>query len=245
MQEVDEKKQTYDAMVAIIACRISATTIREGYVRVCYHTQRPAVITKSELMVNVSRDFRLMKQTAKVQVYSGDITDPQNASTMIRDVYASSYTRDYDATVFLDVVRNIDIKEWKFNKIRYIDLFGQLIGDKGIIMLSQVLPNCPVEILSLGQNNITDKGLKEFATCVRSLTKLSILHLNNNMFTDEGIEKLFNDDNYSFSLQHINLSLNDISAKGAYAIGTMFSERGRNISVSSIYCCKLLSNIKS
>lgn len=228
----NERVQTVNAITSIIACRLAANVIREGYVRVCSIQTVPVVITKAELLQNVKRDFRITKKIVPKEKpkwqFMAEVVDP---SSLIRDFYVGPYTRNYEGKVFQEVIRSLDYRLWTFDKIRYLDICGQLIKDGGLIELCKQIPKCPIEVLALSKNGITDIGMIEFSKIWRSLAHLSILHISENLFSDQGLYQLLEENNYSPTLEHLNVSMNDVGSLSGYALGLMFSS-GRICKVS-------------
>ena len=69
-----------------------------------------------------------------------------------------------------------------------LELGGNEIGDKGIIILSKGLINLmKLEILDLRENNICSKGMKFLSESLNHLKYLKIINLNWNSISDEGL----------------------------------------------------------
>ena len=65
------------------------------------------------------------------------------------------------------------------------------------------------------------------STIIRSLGRLESLLLNQNRFTDAGIECLFGPDCYSATVKLLNLARNTIGTRSAYYLGLMFNPEQR------------------
>mmetsp|Transcript_7929 Transcript_7929/g.11822 ORF Transcript_7929/g.11822 Transcript_7929/m.11822 type:complete len:1126 (-) Transcript_7929:770-4147(-) len=220
--------QMKDALTAVVACSVTGSIIRTAFVRVCNITDVPVVITRAELMADIKRDFRFVKGPQYVKPLQHSVDDGTDASgnPYKRDMYPSPFLRDYKATQFNELKKHVQPKLWTFNAVRVIDVAGQMApkGDKGLQELVSHLAGCPVEILSLSNNNITDVGLKHFAPVFRSLKCLHTLHLTHNKFTDEGMEALFHIDNFSPTLRVLNVAFNELGKGSAWVLGRMFEK---------------------
>ena len=69
---------------------------------------------------------------------------------------------------------------------------------------------------------------------IRSLGSLEALHLNQNRFTDAGVEKLLANDTYSSTVKLLNLSRNKIGTRSAYFLGLMFSAERSSARLESL-----------
>jgi hypothetical protein len=207
-----------------MACSLASTSIRKAYLKICEIADKPLIVTKQELMVDIKRDFRVCKVERVYKTESLEPDDPQFNTNgfAIRTHYPGPYVRGYANNALLDLKKKMHPQLWTFELCRVIDLSGQLIGDHGIDELCLHLAHSPVETIALNNNRITDKGLIALSLKLRSLSNLRNLHLAGNTFHDEGIEALFHGDRYSPSLRLINLSENNLSNRSAWAIGMMF-----------------------
>ena len=101
---------------------------------------------------------------------------------------------------------------------------GLLLGDEKMINIISELNGSRIDSLVLTNNSLTDFCLPILAKTLRSLHCLSDLHLNNNDFSDSGMQDLFHRDNYSPSLRLLNAACLRISCRTSYVVGCMFSE---------------------
>ena len=222
-QDIDFEAAS-EAYSAMMACRITTSSIRTTYNKLCNITEFPPVVSKKELMVDISRDYRVCKVSREVNVYKlpgFDNPDELRSGFAQRTVYDGPYVRDYKQNAMQDLIKKLHPKLWTFDMCRVIDLSGQLIGDSGVNDLCKNLSGSPVETLALNKNNISDEGLMALSLHLRSLSHLQCLHLARNAFRDEGIEALFHGDRYSPSLRLLNISENNVGARSAWAIGMM------------------------
>jgi Ran GTPase-activating protein (RanGAP) involved in mRNA processing and transport len=79
----------------------------------------------------------------------------------------------------------------KMKEITWLDLDDNVIGDEGLIELSQCDHLENVQYLNLNKNGVTDKGVKALAESTK-LPKLKRLHLKNNPIEGRGVVSLFN-----------------------------------------------------
>lgn len=217
--------QVNDAMIAIFASRLASSTVLEGFNRACNIIDQPIILTKYDLMEGISRDFSYCKRGLYREKKYTDSDSSLQQNQLLRDFYPGPYIRNYKHEVFTTVLEKLNLKpsNWDFEYLRQIDLAGQLIGDDGMRKLSSALVNCPVEVLVLTKNEITNEGMKEFAQVWRNIPRLEALYLNENQFSDEGVEDLFHHEHYSLTLRYLNLSRNNIGVRSASIIGSMFS----------------------
>lgn len=139
------------------------------------------------------------------------------------DEYPNSFIRDYQLNAFSASMKLIHPRLQIFKNILRIDMSGQLIGDEKLEELCQMLPKCPLEILSLNECDVTDSGMEILSSVLRSLPLLRQLNLSSNLFTDTGVSYLFQSDKYSPNLESLHLSRNGLTLKSAYYIGQMFA----------------------
>ncbi|KAK7165692.1 hypothetical protein R3I93_005690 [Phoxinus phoxinus] len=76
--------------------------------------------------------------------------------------------------------------------LRELDLSGNIIGDKGLTLLSDGLkdPHCKLEKLTLCECKITDEGCAALASALRSNSLLRELDLTENIIGDKGLKLL-------------------------------------------------------
>lgn len=225
MEKDREYQEIYDALTSLVTCSIVSHAIRHAYVKVCDIKEGPVIVTKQELMQDIKRDFRFVKGSQyrrNSQKYRDEIIF---GSQYRRDEYTSPFLRDYQETALAEVNRTIQPHLPSYKKIKYLDLAGQL-QHNSYELLSTLLENisgCPLEVLVLANNNITDDGLKILASKIRSFHYLHSLYLNNNQFGDDGIESLFHTDNFSSTLRILNIAYNKLGKTSAWSIGRMFA----------------------
>ena len=128
--------------------------------------------------------------------------------------------------------------------------------------LCEHIERCPVRTISLANNDLNDECLEIFSrvqrfmflilctpiryfkhlllNCFihlilkRSLGFLESLYLNQNRFTDAGIEKLFGENTYSSSLKLLNVTRNKIGTRSAYFLGQMFSPERKSAKLENL-----------
>ena len=230
--ELLERKQMREALTSVVSCSVASAAVRQAFVKVCDISEVPLVITRAELMEGIVRDMRYTK-TSQYRKSGPDAPDDYIPDEEYRrDIYPNPYTRDYKEEEFHNILRRVKPTLPDFSAVRAIDLSGQLLlaPDEKLIQLTENLAGCPIEMLALGNNGITDVGLSQFSNISRSLHLLHTLHLNHNKFSDDGIEALFHADNYPPSLRTLNIAYNNIGKGSAWAIGRMFAP-GRDAKV--------------
>ena len=223
--EMLDHRQMREALTSVVSCSVASTAVRKAFVKVCNISEVPVVVTRAELMEGLVRDMRFMK-SSQYKKKADDVPDNYIPDGEYRrDIYPSPYTRDYKEDGLRNILLRVKPTLPDFDRVRAIDLTGQLIlgPDERLIELTENLRGCPVEVLSLGNNGITDIGLKQFAKICRSLRNLHTLHLNHNKFTDDGIEALFHADNFAPSMRTLNIAFNRIGKGSGWAIGRMFT----------------------
>ncbi|CAH3119463.1 unnamed protein product [Porites lobata] len=97
-----------------------------------------------------------------------------------------------------------------FCELERLDLGNNKITDEGVKHLSTALTqtNCTLNSLNLGANNITDEGVKHLSTALTQTNcTLNSLNLWENNITDEGVKHL------STALTHTNCTLNTLNLK--------------------------------
>lgn len=220
-----EYEEIRDALTSLVTCSIVSHAVRHAYVKVCEIQEGAGVVSKQDLNKDIKRDFRFVKTgqyRRSSQRYKDDIL---GESQYRRDEYESSFFRDYQATALRDINRTIQPHLMAYEHVKTIDLSGQLQQDS-TQMLTELVSNiagCPLEVLVLSNNKITDDGLKILATKIRSFRYLHTLYLNHNQFTDDGIESLFHSDHFSSTLRILNIAFNKLGKTAAWSIGRMFA----------------------
>ncbi len=232
---MDDDQQRRDALISIVAYRMASSAIREGYMRVCELQDKPVIVTKSELMVGMTRDFRVMKKkrVVEVPIRRSTKSDFEQTEQPSHDTYTSPFLRNFHGKVFSRCFRDLISGGSLLRQLTAIDLMNQRIGDEGIALLTGVIDQYPIETLILTGNLISNEGIKEFAKKWRNYRCLDTLFLNDNKFSDEGLLAMFDDDQFSSTLRKLNISMNTIGTEGAFAIGQMFSSN-RNCKLEDV-----------
>eukprot|EP00761_Pharyngomonas_kirbyi_P007648 gb/GECH01007658.1/.p1 GENE.gb/GECH01007658.1/~~gb/GECH01007658.1/.p1 ORF type:complete len:178 (+),score=33.27 gb/GECH01007658.1/:1-534(+) len=102
------------------------------------------------------------------------------------------------------------------NSITGINLFGNLIDDKGCAWLSEVIgsKNCSLSFLRLRINHISDQGCKIMSDALIHNHSLTNLDMNANFIRDEGCMFLADALIHNKSLKYLNLEKNKIGERG-------------------------------
>ena len=224
MEDQQVIKEQYAAQIAALACEIPARAIRDGIKKtVMSLRKKPKTLydfnheRKRDLHINPKPKFEKPNPIDTSAEVHG------KAGYADLDEYPNSFIRDYQLNAFSSSMKLIHPRLQIFNNILRIDMSGQLIGDEKLDELCQMLPKCPLEILSLNKCDITDAGMEILSNVLRSLPLLRQLNLSSNLFTDIGVSYLFQTDKYSPNLESLHLSRNGLTLKSAYYIGQMFA----------------------
>ena len=228
-------KEQYAAQIAALACEIPARAIRDG-IRKTVLSLRKKPKTLYDFNHERKRDIHINPKAKYEKPNPLDISTEVHGKTGYADLdtYPNSYIRDYQMNAFTDSMKLVHPRLKIFNNILRIDMSGQLIGDDKLEELCKMIPKCPLEILSLNECDITDAGMEILSNVLRSLSNLKQLNLSANLFTDEGIKHIFQEDKFSPCLEAIHLSRNGITLRSAYYIGQMFAPE-INCKLDSLY----------
>uniref|UniRef100_H3A4T2 Class II major histocompatibility complex transactivator n=1 Tax=Latimeria chalumnae TaxID=7897 RepID=H3A4T2_LATCH len=107
----------------------------------------------------------------------------------------------------------------EFHSLQHLDLdtlSENKIGDKGVEKLAEVFPNLlKLETLNLSQNNITDTSVEKLANAFPILTSLKTISLYNNCISDSGAENLAKALPLMKTLIELDVKYNKITDVGA------------------------------
>lgn len=105
--------------------------------------------------------------------------------------------------------------------LRELRLFGNKIGDVGVIYISNaLLEHQNLTMLSLGRNEITNEGAISIAQGLASNISLLSLHLDRNMIGNIGAISICKSLETNHVLERLYLGYNKINDIGATSIGT-------------------------
>jgi len=227
-----------DAQIAALACAIPAEAIAQALVAavVVWRTTRK---TKSEWNAERVRDFRVCKTSDGAKAATTDELADQlelhgKASYTGLESDPLPYVRDYKYKSFEQFCKSVNSKFASFSTVRVLDFSGQLLGDAKLLQLCDIVRRCPISVLNLAFNNISDKGIAHLSRSLRSLACLHDLNLSGNVFSDAGVGSLFDADTYSPTLMKIDLSCNLLGPRSAFYLGRMFRS-DRQCSLESLY----------
>jgi len=231
----EEKDQKYDAVLSKLAYEVPREVIKDGTKR-AINAFRKKNITRHDYMLASKRDFHLMKSHGhESEPEVDDVAETGKYSSVAGlDNITPPYLRGYEKGAFKLAMEQLDVRFSSFQRIVSIDLGGQLIGYSGMQKLVAQLPRCPLRVLSLTDNNIDDRSLELLSTILRSLAFLEELYLNQNKFTDSGLEHLFLPDTYSPMLKVVNLARNRLTTRSAYYLGLQFTSARRQSELHTI-----------
>ena len=231
------------AQAAVIACQIPHEAINAGILKsiVVWRETRK---TRAEWNSERKRDVQMMKKS------SGAGPSVEEKATEKLDLkfelqgkadYAgviesdpAPYIRSYNYVAYQLALKGLHPKQPLFNSIRILDFGNQLLGDDKLIEACGGLKRCPLRVLNLGYNEITDRGMSELARNLRSMNFLEELNLAGNLFTDRGVQSIFEDSVYSPTMRRIDLSCTTLGPRSAYFLGLMFSPE-RTSKLDSLY----------
>ena len=224
-----ELNEQFYAQVAALSVKVPHAAIAEG-IRKTLNTYKLHRKTKQEWNAERVRDFRVFKEQGQPSKPSAEeplaLLDAAGgaSSHSFADVPTDPipFLRNYQFDAYDDALRLTNRRHGGYGAIRVLDLAGQLVGDSRLSDLIYQLRRCPLEVLNLSQNNVTDKGMAQLATCLRSLGSLRALVLQHNVFTDAGVESIFQPNTYSPTLRKLDISCNAMGSRAAFAIGRMF-----------------------
>ena len=225
-----EYNEQFYAQVAALSVGVPTDAIAEGIKKTLAHHKLHRK-TKQEWNAERVRDFRVCKEDivpkAKKAEDTMDLLDAIGGAasySSFTDVPTDPipFLRNYEYETFDDTLRHMNRKHVNYGSIRVLDMLGQLIGDSRLSDLIYQLRRCPLETLNLSQNNLSDKGMTQLSTCLRSLGSLQNLILQHNHITDAGVEALLQPNTYSPTLRKLDISCNAIGTRAAFALGRMF-----------------------
>ncbi len=222
-----EYNEQFYAQVAALAVEIPNSAIKEG-IRKTLNYHRVHRKTKQEWNQERVRDVHIINEKKgrieKVGLdqleLHGSVGDYSSFTDVPTDLIP--YLRDYVFDSFSDTMRRMNRKHVNFGAIRVLDLCGQLIGDAKLSDLCYQLRRCPLEILNLSKNNVSDKGMTQLASCLRSLGNLEALILQHNNITDSGVEAILQPNTYSPTMRKLDISCNTMGTRAAFWLGRMF-----------------------
>lgn len=169
------------------------------------------------------------------------------ASYNLLETDPSPYIRNYSYNVYAEnAMKHIHKKFESFHNITKIDFSHQLLGDERIMQLCDAMKKCPVKILTLSGNNITNKGMEALSYILRSLFDLQELNVSRNAFDDEGMHYILDIDRYSPTLLSLDITFNMLVARTAYYLGEMWSQPIGVLSLETlmigmcVLCCFVL-----
>jgi len=218
-----ERAEQLAAQISIIAVSIPHEAINAGILKsiVVWRENRK---TKAQWNSERKRDVQMMKKSeggSKVSGGGGGLEGGKYGDLEYSDPHP--YLRTYNYSAFLEAIKGLHPKRSDFHAIRCIDFAGQLLGDERLMEMCSGLRRCPVTVLNLSYNQITDRGLEELAGSLRSMSRLEDLMLAGNSFSDKGVQYIFEHNTYSSTMRKIDLSCNVLGPKTAYFLGLMFS----------------------
>ncbi len=171
----------------------------------------------------------------QVEEVAEELERTGKASYAILQTDPSPFIRNYSYNVYAEnTLKNIHKKFESFQHISKIDFSHQLLGDERIMQLCDAMKKCPVKILILSGNNMSDKGMESLSYIIRSLHSIEELNLSRNSFGDEGMQHILDIDRYSPTLEVLDISFNLLTSKTSYYLGEMWNEPIRVLSLHTL-----------
>ena len=238
--EAQTRAEQEAAQISIMACQIPHDAINAGLLKsiVVWRETRK---TKQEWKAERKRDVQICKaptthkQTKDDADPLSDLLETHGKASYCLESDPMPYLRSYTYSSFVLALKNMNVAFASFQRIQCLDFSGQLLGDDRLAEACGGLRRCPLLILNLGFNNITDRGMTVLASHLRSLGNLQELNLAGNMFSDAGVQAIFENECYSPTLVKIDLSCNNLGPKSAYYLGLMFSSNDRVCRLDSLF----------
>jgi hypothetical protein len=221
-----ERAEQLAAQISIIAVSIPHEAINAGILKsiVVWRENRK---TKAQWNAERKRDVQMMKKAEGDGKGGGSggggggLEGGKYGDLEYSDPHP--YLRTYNYSAFREAIKGLHPKRSDFHAIRCIDFAGQLLGDERLMEMCSGLRRCPVTVLNMSYNQITDRGMEELAGSLRSMSRLEDLMLAGNNFSDKGVQYIFEHNTYSPTMRKIDLSCNVLGPKTAYFLGLMFS----------------------
>ena len=228
-----EYHEQMSAQIAALAVDIPHVSIMDG-IESAIMFRRAHRKTKAEWNAERVRDFRVCKDGSDDKAKAAEeeleneieaelvaTAGSDTASSFRVDADPDPFIRDYQFASYKQSLRHLKAKNAPFS-IRVLDLCGQLIGDEKLADVAYSLRRCPLHVLNLSDNNLTDQGMSLLSDVLRSLGQLDDLLLSHNDITDEGVDKIFGAKVYPPHLRKVDLSFNALGPKAAFTLGRMF-----------------------
>jgi Ran GTPase-activating protein (RanGAP) involved in mRNA processing and transport len=99
------------------------------------------------------------------------------------------------------------------NTLQQLSLYDNDISDDSVYSLAKVLSikNNKLNVLNLGNNRITNQGMKHLAQMIRTNRTLTDLYLQQNAISDEGVQILANAiENHNATIEYLSLESNKL-----------------------------------
>ncbi len=242
LQKIQEEEyaEQASAQIAALACFIPEDAITEGitnaiqYFRVHRKTKKEwndeRVRDISVCKKEAPKDNKAAENAAALEELHGAVSYSNSV-----EVDADPYIRNYEYNSYELALKYTNMKLANFGSMRVLDFSGQLLGDSKAIELFAKLRRCPIHVLNMSNNKVSDESLKTLAHYLRSLPHLTDLLLSNNLISDAGVEMIFSKNSFSPTLKKVDLSLNSLSTKSAFALGRMFQADIKGAQLDSLF----------
>ena len=241
-----EYHEQMSAQIAALAVDIPHVSILEG-IESTIKFRRAHRKTKAEWNKERVRDFKVCKDGSDDKAKAAEteleheieeevqkVAHADTASSFLVNADPNPYLRHYDHSSYVQSLRQLKAKNASVGAIRVLDLCGQLIGDEKFAEVCYSLRRCPLHVLNLSANKLTDAGMNLLSDVLRSLGSLDDLLLAHNDITDEGVDKIFGAKVYPPHLRKVDLSFNALGPKAAFTLGRMF-QGDRTCRLDSLY----------
>jgi hypothetical protein len=165
----EEMQQKRTAVIDIIACDFARSVIRDGMRDILLYYKTKAK-TKHDYMLTMKRDMHYTKTVEKTPEIDYSIIEEGGTSKYSAlgvQSYTSPYLVGYEKEAFREGMKLIHHTFANFRTLASIDLSGQLIGLSGMKELVVHIDRCPVQVLSLTNNELNDASLELLSTVIR------------------------------------------------------------------------------
>ncbi|XP_067292717.1 NACHT, LRR and PYD domains-containing protein 14-like [Pseudorasbora parva] len=170
-----------------------------------YLIQQIKTHLKSGLRLSPVEFSTLMIELLKPEEQLDQIESPQSEELKLRSVVKTSGENE---------LRSLRSNP---SHLRELDLSGNILGDSGVKLLSDLLedPQCKLEKLELRSCQISDRGYADLSSALRSNPSLKELDLSENSIKDPGMRQLSDLlEDHQCKLQKLGLRSCDISDRG-------------------------------
>lgn len=159
-----------------------------------------------------------IKQIKKINLKGNDLginSITQFSQNIKNFLYLESIELEY-INLKPECIRELFVKNYKvLNNLKYLNLRNTKINELTSLTLAKGLKNyLQLEYLDLGENELTDKGIKEITLIFEKLNCLKYLNFERTYLTSKGLKYLSNNMKFLLKLEIINIASNSIGTEG-------------------------------